>query len=92
MMHAERGHMPVIVVGGSGKDVGKTTLICGVIAALHGFRWIAGKITSHDYGQVEPLVEERVTGQETDTRRFLAAGAERAFLISAGKGELAKCL
>ena len=82
--------MPVIVVGGSGKDVGKTTLVCGVLAALPEFRWTAVKITSHDYGQAEPLVEEMAAGHETDTQRFLGAGAARAFLISAGEDELAR--
>jgi hypothetical protein len=43
-----------IVVGGSNKGVGKTSLICGIIAALPEFRWTAIKITSHEYEVGEP--------------------------------------
>lgn len=79
--------MATIVVGGSGKGVGKTTLICGLIAALAEFRWTAVKITSHDHGQPGRIHED--TRQDggappgTDTARYLAAGAERALLVSA---------
>ena len=41
--------MPMIVVGGASKGVGKTTLICGLIASLPDFQWTAVKITSHQY-------------------------------------------
>jgi hypothetical protein len=80
--------LPVIVVGGSNKNVGKTSLICCIIAAFPDFRWTAVKITSHRYGQIEPVWEEpapeaREEGQRTDTARFLAAGARRALLVSA---------
>jgi hypothetical protein len=85
--------LPVIVVGGSNKSVGKTSLICCVIAAFPDFQWTAVKITSHRYGQVEPVWEEpapgeREEGQGTDTARFLAAGARRAFLVSASETAL----
>ena len=93
--------MATIVVGGSGKGVGKTTLICGLIAALPEFRWTAVKITSHDHGQPGRILEYTRQGAEdtsqgaedarqdagaaqgTDTARYLAAGAERALLVSA---------
>lgn len=80
--------MAVIVIGGSGKDVGKTALMCAVIAALREFDWTAVKITAHDY---EPgasawagavVREETQAGQETDTGRYLAAGAKRALLVT----------
>jgi hypothetical protein len=85
--------LPVIVVGGSNKSVGKTAVICGVIAAFPDFRWTAVKITSHRYGQIEPVWEEPATGareagQGTDTARFLAAGARRALLVSASETAL----
>jgi len=41
--------VPIIVVGGASKGVGKTTLICGLIASLPDFQWTAIKITSHVY-------------------------------------------
>jgi hypothetical protein len=80
--------MAVLVVAGSAKDVGKTSLICGMIPVLSEFPWVAVKITSHAHGKPEPLWEETRFGQETDTARFLAAGARRAFLVSAEPDEL----
>jgi hypothetical protein len=84
--------MATIVVGGSGKGVGKTTLICGLIAALPEFRWTAVKITSHDHGQAGRIVEDARQGATpgTDTGRYLAAGAERALLVSALPDEFAE--
>jgi hypothetical protein len=84
--------LAVIVVGGSGKDIGKTALMCAVIAALREFQWTAVKITGHDYepdgAAVKSAVadatiwEESTSGEETDTGRYLAAGARRALLVT----------
>ncbi len=81
--------MAVIVVGGSGREVGKTALVCGLIAALPEFRWTAVKITGHDHGHDALIREETNAGQGSDTARFLAAGAHRSLLVAAGDGELA---
>lgn len=81
-----------MVVGGNGKDVGKTSLICGLIRALPEFGWVAVKVTAHAYGAAEGIVEEQEAGSQSDTARYLAAGAKRAFLISAGDGEVAGLL
>jgi len=80
--------MAMIVVSGGGKDVGKTSLVCGLIAALPEFAWAAVKITNHAHGKAEPVWEETTPGAETDTARYLAAGARRAFLITAEEVEL----
>jgi hypothetical protein len=80
--------MPIIVVGGSGRNVGKTSLVCGLIAALPEYRWAAVKITSHVHGEREAVWEETATGEGTDTARFLAAGARRAFLVTAPEDDL----
>jgi hypothetical protein len=74
--------MAIIVVGGSSRGAGKTALVCGLIAALPEFRWTAVKITTHDHGQRTPIWEEMQPGDETDTARYLAAGAARAFLAT----------
>jgi hypothetical protein len=120
--------MAAIVVGGSGKCVGKTALACGLIAALPEFPWIAVKITRHAHawgtrytlgaphrlgapsfplssaermGDHEPgsasirlssIWEETEPGQGTDTARYLAAGANRAFLLTAQEENLAAAL
>ncbi|MGA3045999.1 MAG: hypothetical protein ABSD67_05220 [Terracidiphilus sp.] len=80
--------MAIVVVGGSGRNVGKTALICGLIAELKELRWTAVKISSHNHGKQEPVWEETTAGTGTDTARYLAAGAERALLISADGDEL----
>jgi len=82
--------MPTVVVGGSARDVGKTSLICGLIAALPECPWTAVKITSHDYGKPTPIWEETQSGQGTDTARYLAAGARRALLVTACDGKIPK--
>ena len=83
------GCVAVVVVGGAAKDIGKTALVCAVIAALPEFEWTAVKVTGHDYehgGGSGPagkqvICEEREEGPGTDTARYLAAGARRALLV-----------
>jgi len=130
--------MAIIVVGGSNRGVGKTALVCGLVAALPEYRWTAVKITTHEHPQPvsqgrpgaaeilaphyphafrsssfrnfwekrasaqvakrEPIAmsgaiwEEKTPGQETDTARFLAAGAARSLLVSAPDGDLSEPL
>ncbi len=92
--------MAIIVVCGSGRGVGKTALVCGLVAALPEFRWTACKITSHQHGIPQPVREETSCSpaasiemrQGTDTARYRAAGAERALLISAADDELETAL
>ena len=78
--------MAVVVVGGGSRGVGKTALLCGVIGALPEMQWIAVKIAGHEHGLELPVWEESVPGEGTDTARYLAAGARRAFLLTAADG------
>jgi hypothetical protein len=80
--------MAILVVGGSHRGVRKTALVCALIAALPEHRRVAVKITSDDHGHPTPVWEETEAGQGTDTARYLAAGAVRAFLIAALDGEI----
>jgi hypothetical protein len=80
--------MAIIVVGGGGRGAGKTALVCGLIRALPEFAWTAVKITSHGHGQTQPVWEEASGGQGTDTARYLAAGARRALMVTAGDDAL----
>ena len=82
--------MAIIVVGGGGRGVGKTALVCGLIAALPEFAWTAIKITSHPHLGPEPVWEETSAGQRCDTTRYLAAGAARAFLVAATEDDLSQ--
>lgn len=85
--------MAIIIVGGSAKGVGKTTLVCGLIAALDSLRWTVVKITSEAHFGLPPIYEEKSAGPETDTARYLAAGAERAFLLTvSAERDLAEAL
>lgn len=80
--------MAVVVVGGAAKDIGKTAVVCAVIAALREFEWTAVKVTGHDYGPTasgdfsnRTIWEESRPGNETDTSKYLKAGARRALLV-----------
>jgi hypothetical protein len=75
--------MAVLVVGGGGRGVGKTALVCGVLAGLPECSWVAVKITIHGHGTAQLVWEESEPGEGSDTARYLAAGARRAFLLTA---------
>jgi hypothetical protein len=62
----------IVVVGGSGRKVGKTTVMCEIIAATPEANWTAVKITPHAH--------ERT--RYGDTERYLAAGAVNALLTN----------
>jgi hypothetical protein len=76
----------LIVVGGHSRGVGKTSVIERLLRARHGC-WIAIKISAHRHapeGTSVPLIEEtRAPSSLTQTGRYLAAGARRAFLVRA---------
>jgi len=82
--------MAIIVVGGGGRGAGKTALVCGLMRALPEIPWTAVKITTHEHehGETTPIWEETAPGQGTDTARYLAAGARRALLVTAGEDGL----
>jgi hypothetical protein len=79
--------MAVIIIGGSGRNVGKTALVCSLIGALPEYRFTAVKISNHDHGHPEPVWEETGSGEDTDTGRYMAAGAQRALLVTALDGD-----
>jgi hypothetical protein len=62
----------IVVVGGSSRKAGKTTVICEIIAATREARWTAVKISPHDH---EP-------GEHGDTERYLEAGAAHASIVN----------
>ena len=88
--------MAVVVVGGQARKIGKTRLICGLIAALPERQWTAIKITDHAHGlasgQEFAITEERDPSGASDTARFLQAGASRALLVSSRPGHLTAAL
>jgi len=95
--------MAVIVVGGHTRNIGKTGVVAGLIAALPELRWTAIKITQFGHGVCsangEPcdcetadhtvaVSEERERASGTDSSRYLAAGAERAYWVRTRQGQL----
>jgi hypothetical protein len=97
----------VIVVGGHTRSIGKTQLVCDVIRAFPEENWIAGKITQYGHGVCAKNGEncgcapdehgyaiswEKRADTGTDSSRFLAAGAKRAFWLRTKQGFLAEGL
>jgi hypothetical protein len=83
--------MALIVVGGQAKDVGKTTLICNVIRQFPDLRWLAIKFSPHHHLSDDctllakdsrwSIWEQLPASHDSDTARFLTAGAARALLV-----------
>ena len=106
----EKGASPrwrVIVVGGHTRSIGKTQLVCDVIAAFPEANWVAGKITQYGHGvcaqngencdcapseHVCALDWETHSDTGRDSARFLAAGARRSFWLRTKQGFLAEGL
>jgi hypothetical protein len=99
--------MSLVVVGGHSRSVGKTSVVAGLIAALPEFDWTALKITQYGHGVCsangEPcdcasddhswaISEERDRSGESDTSRFLIAGASRVFWVRTEQGRLAEAM
>jgi hypothetical protein len=99
--------MSLIVIGGHSRSVGKTSVVVGLIAALPEFRWTALKITQYGHGICSAdgqacdcatndhswaISEEKNSAGESDTSRFLAAGAERVWWVRTEQGRLAEAM
>jgi hypothetical protein len=99
--------MSIIVIGGHSRSVGKTSVVAGLIAALPEYNWTALKITQHGHGicsaDGEPchcaaddhswaISEEQDRWGKSDTSRFLAAGAVRAWWVRTEQGRLAEAM
>ena len=95
----------LVVVGGHSRNIGKTSVVAGLIRKLRNRKWTAVKITlygngvcAHDGGACgcEPAsgeafeLTEEFEPNDTDSGRYLAAGAERSFWLRAPAGELAR--
>jgi hypothetical protein len=87
--------------------VGKTSVVAGLIAALAERRWTAVKITQYGHGICSAdgkpcacatadhswaILEERDRSGESDSSRFLVAGAERSLWVRTRQGELAAAM
>jgi hypothetical protein len=99
--------MAIIVVGGHSRSVGKTSVVAGLIAALPEYKWTALKITQYGHGicsrsgkschcasddHTWAISEEQDRSGESDTSRFLVAGAHRAWWVRTEQGRLAEAM
>jgi molybdopterin-guanine dinucleotide biosynthesis protein len=97
----------LIVVGGHSRSVGKTSVVAGLISALPEFEWTAAKITQYGHGICSAngeacdcatgdhswaITEERDRSGDSDTSRFLQAGAKRVFWVRTEQGRLAEAM
>lgn len=99
--------MAIVVVGGQTRNIGKTSVVAGLIAALPDRQWTAFKMTQFGHGicsaHGEPchcetdahtvaVTEERERESGTDSARFLKAGAVRSFWVRTRQGHLAEAM
>ena len=99
--------MAIIVIGGHSRSVGKTSVVAGLIAALPAYNWTAFKVTQYGHGICSrsgqacdcavadhswAISEEKDRSGESDSSRFLVAGATRAWWVRTEQGRLAEAM
>jgi molybdopterin-guanine dinucleotide biosynthesis protein len=97
----------IVVIGGHSRNVGKTSVVAGLVRALPEMRWTAVKITQYGHGicsaNGEPcdcvtadhslaITEERNPDSGTDTARYLGAGAAKSLWVRTQQGQLAEAM
>lgn len=85
----------LVVVGGHSRNIGKTSVVAGLIRELPEACWTALKITQHGHGpcpgDAQPpytLTEETGRHGSGDSARYLAAGARRSYWLRTATGRL----
>ena len=97
----------LVVVGGHSRDIGKTSVVAGLIRASPQLNWTAMKITQFGHGICSvsgagcdcclapehsyAIAQERQAGP-SDTGRFLAAGARMSYWVRTAGGQLTHAL
>ncbi len=99
--------MAIVVIGGHSRSVGKTSVVAGLIAALPAYHWTALKITQYGHGVCSlngeschcatddhswAISEEKDRSGDSDTSRFLVAGAVHALWVRTEQGRLAEAI
>jgi molybdopterin-guanine dinucleotide biosynthesis protein len=97
----------IVVVGGHSRNIGKTSVVEGLIERLKDLNWTAFKITQYGHGfctadgapcdcqtddHTLAISAERDASTGTDSARFLAAGAVRSLWVRTRKGMLAEAM
>jgi hypothetical protein len=96
-------NMEIVVVGGHSRNIGKTSVMAGLIRRISPPKWTAVKITQYGHGicsldggpcDCAPtehsfvLTEEKKRDGRGDSRRFLASGARRSLWLRVRQGQL----
>src|SRR5262252_5520554 len=99
--------MPVVIIGGHSRSVGKTSVVAGLISAMPELHWTALKVTQYGHGicsangeacdcatadHAWAVTEERDRSGESDTSRFLLAGAAHSWWVRTEQGRLAEAM
>jgi hypothetical protein len=99
--------MAIVVIGGHSRNVGKTSVVAGLIAKLPAYNWTAFKLTQFGHGRCSlngkpcqcetadhawAITEEKDTSGKTDSSRFLVAGAKHSFWVRTAQGQLEKAM
>ena len=97
----------LVVVGGHSRNIGKTSVVCGIIRAMRELNWTAVKITQYGHGvcshEGEPcecadprhpvaISQESRPSPNSDSGRFLVAGARRSFWVRTPAGGLGEAM
>jgi hypothetical protein len=107
ILNSPFGIMSLVVIGGHSRNIGKTSVVAGLIAAMPERHWTAVKITQYGHGvcsvngescgcavdeHTMTISEEHDRSGESDTSRFLVAGAARALWVRTKQGYLAEAM
>ena len=99
--------MAIVIIGGHSRDVGKTSVVAGLISALPEFHWTALKITQYGHGICTAngalcdcatadhswaISQETDRSGKSDTSRFLVSGADQSFWVRTEQGRLAEAM
>ncbi|HKW16446.1 MAG TPA: hypothetical protein VJO35_02950 [Terriglobales bacterium] len=99
--------MPVVVIGGHSRNVGKTSVVAGIIAALSSCNWTAFKVTQFGHGRCSlngkpcqcatadhawAMTEEKDRSGKSDSSRFLVAGAKHSYWVRTAQGKLSEAV
>jgi hypothetical protein len=94
--------LAIVVVGGQARNIGKTSVVAGLIRALPEFRWTGFKISHHWHGTelmddakgelVFAVSEEIDRESGTDSSRYLEAGALRSLWVRTREGRLGEAM
>ncbi len=99
--------MALVIIGGHSRNIGKTSVVAGLIAAMPEKNWTAFKITQFGHGvcstdgrpcdcdtgdHLVAVTEERSRASGTDSARYLAAGARRSLWVRTRQGMLAEAM